>query len=380
MKKIRVIHVLKGKANPDTMNGVNKVVHNLASIQLQQGIDAKVWGITSSPGIISHYHDYSLELFMAEKNRFRINSEMRRAISEASHDTIFHIHSVFLPELYAVSRLLKDQRRPWVLVPHGGYAPESMKKNYLAKKLYKLIFENRLIDGAAAIHAIGHYGEADQFQTGRNANKVYVVPNGHTTNSRFKQDWSVTGPLRLCFCGRLARAHKGLDLLLQGLQIASLKGIQVHLDLIGDSEERATLEQIARKLGVLDIVSFHGMKIGEPKENLLLNADVFVHTSRWDVVPTAVLEAAGLGLPLLVTLPTNMASYVNNFSAGYVVNSLDPKEIARLISQAAIDRRAGLLSEKGAGARRMIATRFSWEDISEGIRKNIYEDLVGARQ
>ena len=65
---MKIIHIILGKANPKRMNGVNKVVYSLASIQLEQGFDVEVWGIT--PEIesgASHEPPFPLRLFPAHK-------------------------------------------------------------------------------------------------------------------------------------------------------------------------------------------------------------------------------------------------------------------------------------------------------------------------
>ena len=46
---MEIIHLILGKANPNRMNGVNKVVHELATTQVEKGISAEVWGITDNP-------------------------------------------------------------------------------------------------------------------------------------------------------------------------------------------------------------------------------------------------------------------------------------------------------------------------------------------
>ncbi|MFT6199305.1 MAG: hypothetical protein ACJAQ2_001077, partial [Vicingaceae bacterium] len=47
--ELQVIHVLLGKANPNRMNGVNKMVNSLAEHQSIIGKDVTVWGITKNP-------------------------------------------------------------------------------------------------------------------------------------------------------------------------------------------------------------------------------------------------------------------------------------------------------------------------------------------
>ena len=44
---MEIIHIVLGKANPDRMNGVNKVVYQLATKQADFGEKVAVWGITN---------------------------------------------------------------------------------------------------------------------------------------------------------------------------------------------------------------------------------------------------------------------------------------------------------------------------------------------
>jgi hypothetical protein len=43
---MEIIHIVLGKANPDRMNGVNKVVYQLATKQVEFGENVAVWGLS----------------------------------------------------------------------------------------------------------------------------------------------------------------------------------------------------------------------------------------------------------------------------------------------------------------------------------------------
>lgn len=371
-----IVHVLKGKANPNTMNGVNKVVHNLATAQLEDDYLVEVWGVTATPNIVRHNPLYKLRLFKAMVNRFALSVDMKAAIEAVPQDTLFHLHSVFLPELYAFSRELRRRGFKWVLTPHGGYSPEALKKNFLLKSVYRLFFENKVIEGASAIHAIGVHGEADQFGD-VTSRKVGLVPNGCDLGDRWKKEWDSEGPLRLCFCGRLAITHKGLDLLLAAMRMTLDSGVDCRLDLIGDGEDRPALERLCKSLGLSEKIKFWGEKMSPEKEVIILQADCFVHASRWDGLPTAVLEAAALGLPLILSVPTNMAEYTHAAGAGYVIKVLSSACIKDAICAAAEDKRRQLLRPKGVAARTMISTGFSWSVISRRISAQVYSKVPG---
>ena len=64
---MEIIHSILGKANPNRMNGVNKVVHELATIQVEKGISAEVWGITEQSCTRLPSRIFKTRLFKASK-------------------------------------------------------------------------------------------------------------------------------------------------------------------------------------------------------------------------------------------------------------------------------------------------------------------------
>ncbi|HKU80437.1 MAG TPA: glycosyltransferase [Rhodanobacteraceae bacterium] len=71
------------------------------------------------------------------------------------------------------------------------------------------------------------------------------------------------------------------------------------LVIVGDGEERAKLEAIARQLGVTAHVLFSGA-LANPYR-VLAGAALLVLSSRWEGYPNALLEALALGVPVVAT-------------------------------------------------------------------------------
>lgn len=373
---MKIIHVLKGKANPNTLNGVNKVVHHLATEQLRSGIDVEVWGITATPNKIRHHHHYPLRLFPATRNRFCLTSSLQQAISQLDVDTVAHLHSVFLPELYAVARELKKRSIPYVLSPHSGYAPQSMRKNATVKAVYMAFLEKRLITSARALHAIGESEIGNLRQLGA-SQPIYLIPNGQDFSEvQFTPEETVKpmGRPLFGFCGRLAKEHKGLDLLITGFALYKKAGGQGELWLIGDGPDRAFLLGLAANEWVDDSVKFLGPMFGDRKLSHLSRLDVFVHTSRWEGMPMAVLEAAALGKPLLISRATNMADYVIRNGNGMVLS----ENTAPTIEKAMFDFdtlffSVGLMS-LGEKSKKLIEIELNWPKITALMISKLYTE------
>ena len=71
------------------------------------------------------------------------------------------------------------------------------------------------------------------------------------------------------------------------------------LIVLGEGELRASLEALAESLGIADSVAFPGF--ADNPFAWLAKADVFVLSSRWEGLPTVLIEAAFAGLPIVST-------------------------------------------------------------------------------
>lgn len=371
---MKVIHVLKGKANPNTLNGVNKVIDAIARTQNSMGFEAEVWGLTATPERRPPKAGYPLRLYPLCKWPLSLSPSFLRDLDALlERDVVFHLHSVFVPELYAVSRELKKRGLQWVLSPHGGYSVEALRKNYALKFLYWKLLERKLVRGASAIQVLGPHGDATYLTKSIKFERIAVIPNGQDRSTEVKKFYQTDGPLQLVYCGRISARQKGLDLLLGAFALSSRAGISVILHLIGDGPDLLRIKRMVRDLGVVDKVIIHGPKFGEEKAQLIMRGDLFVHPSRWEGLPTAVLEAASMGLPVLVSEHTNIAEYVRSFKAGMVLPHLTVQSIADQIQLAAEKKCAGLLEDEGLSAREMIAKSFSWEAVVTQLHERVYD-------
>lgn len=372
---MKIVHVIKGKANPNTMNGVNRVVHHLATEQLRQGFDVEVWGITATPKEVRHPHRYPLRLFRATKTRFALSEDLRERLCALPADrTVAHLHSVFLPELYAVSRVLKKRGIPWVLSPHGGYAAQSIKKNALAKFVYMTFFEKRLISRAARLHAIGASEVADLKHIAPKV-EVVLIPNGQALEEVQFEPTACAAPAGrpvFGFCGRLAKDHKGLDLLIEGFSRYKGLGGKGELWLIGDGPDKRVLHHLAFQKGLKGTIRFLGGMFGNEKLAHLSRIDVFVHTSRWDGIPMSVLEAAALGKPLLVSHATNMAGYVLKYGNGIALARNTQKTICAAMREFCRILDTNQISEMGSHSIKLIAAELNWPCIAGVMVEKLY--------
>lgn len=273
-------------------------------------------------------------------------------------------HSTYIPAHAAIARRLRGAAVPYVICPRGGMTRHAQDCKWLKKRLGNFLFFNRLVAGAAALHCLTP-GEAAA-SPGWNR-PVFVVGNGVALPPEAEilpiQPAAAT---RIVFMGRLHVDHKGLDMLVNACRIVQqeLRQAQACVEVHGPdcNGGRTLLANLINRLGVGDVVSLKGPVSGAAKTALLTAADVFLHPSRTEGHPIAVLEALAHGTACLLTPNTNMADEVAAAGAGWRVEPSPAGIAAGLREVICMDR--SQLRQAGVNARRLAAGRYTWPVIA----------------
>jgi len=357
------------------LNGVNRVVHWMAASQMRLGHEVEVWGLAESMTPPTHPREYRLRLFPLTWPRVTLAPAMKAALATLEPGTWVHFHSVFIPEYPAIARLLRECGFAYSITPHGGYDPGRFRKHRGQKRFYFAAREASYLRNAAWIQTIGVSEIQDILCLAPQARVVSIANCQHSIPARtVALPINVERPL-FGYCGRLATEHKGLDYLLAGFAAYKAKGGTGELWLIGDGEDRASLERQAAENGSAAQVRFLGVRQGEEKLDLVASLDAFIHSSRWDVLPGACLEAAALGRPLVISRETNLAEYVERGRAGLVLDETSAAGVERALECVRQLYENSQLEPMGENARLLIETEFRWEENAKAFVAAINADV-----
>jgi len=178
--------------------------------------------------------------------------------------------------------------------------------------------------------------------------------------------------------GRLAIDHKGLDVLLEGYAryVRSSGDADSELVIAGPDfrSGRSELEALTASLLLERSVQFPGALFGETKDALLRSARVFVHTSRWEGMPFAVLEALALGCPVLLTQATNLGDVVEEYGAGVVVEGTAEAVCDGIAT--ILEMPAHRYSAMCTAAQRLVSEHFTWPKVAEQVAA-AYHTMLG---
>lgn len=368
----KVIHIVLGKANPDRLNGVNKVVHAVAAQSIQTGRDVEVWGFTPQPDNTSLLSDFTRVLFKHRPYSFALDQSVRDAVKSQPRDTVFHIHGGLIPLYYSLARFLKQQKRPYIVTLHGCLQWKSLQQGLWYKFLYVLLFERFILQNAYAVHCIT--GSERQILQRLTTTPTYLIPNGAVpvSNLPLQGQPDTAHGIRFLFMGRFAMNHKGLDILIQAFAIFQQVHRDAYLFLAGAGDDQKNLRDLIKRHHIKHHIRILPPQFHAEKSALLDTADIFIHTSRWDVLPTACLEAAAHGKPLLVTQATGFASFIDKYHCGWVAKTLSPAEVAQRMTDAYASWKHNQLAPIGRNAYHMIAQELNWPDITERFYNDLY--------
>lgn len=232
----------------------------------------------------------------------------------------------------------------------------------LKKKIAHLLLFDSYVKHARAIQ---YLTEAEYRDSSDKWNKNhYILSNGFSYPSNFKKSFSENG-IHAIFIGRLDMYHKGLDELLKA--IVECKGVlranMFHLDLYGPKRyDYYAIEEFIKQQEINDIVELRGEISGKDKERAILEADLFVMSSRFEGHPMGLIEALAYGLPAMVTPGSNMAEEIEREQCGWVCSKTESQKLKETLEQICKETNVLLQMSKNA---RELAKQYDWDVLAK---------------
>ena len=364
----RVIHLIHG-----ALERFDGVVQQLAQTQQAQGRGVEVWSLCATPSATRHdptsARPYELRRFQSRRGWLGVDPGLMDAIKAAPRPTLFHLHGGPLPEMALAARAIRRAGHAYVFTPHGTYGQRDLTRQAWIDRLERVVFDQGLVAGAQRVQARSER-EAAVLAQAIPRDAIAVVPDGQDLlEGRGRLSDDSARPL-FGFLGRLDAKIGGLDVLID----AFASHAQRHpgcLRIIGDGPDLAMLIERVAQAGVAERVEFLGALSGEDRRVALSDCDAAILPSRHDLQPGAVLEAAALGLPLVVTAGTGLAARVLHHRAGLALAETAPGPL--IDAMAVIATSPGTVLRGWArGARAMVSSEFTWQHVTTELERELY--------
>jgi glycosyltransferase involved in cell wall biosynthesis len=182
------------------------------------------------------------------------------------------------------------------------------------------------------------------------------------------------GTTRLLHVGRTVRT-KGLRDTIRAL--SQLSDLDVTLDVVGDGDDRAACEELARELGVANLVTFHGKLPRAEVDGFYERADIFVFPSYREPGGNVSLEAMAFGLPVVMCRRGGPGASADD-SCAIRLDAVSPEQLATDCAAAlrtlVTDR--DLRLRMGAAGREHVAGHHLWRHRVARLSA-LYDEIAG---
>lgn len=157
------------------------------------------------------------------------------------------------------------------------------------------------------------------------------------------QEWKNEDVFIIGYVGQII-PRKGLDTLLRA--VAKFENIKWKVAIVGEGEERARLEKLAKELKIDDSIHFFGFRA----DRLLFikGFNVFALPSRLEGIPRCLMEAMAAGTPIIASDIPGCTDLIDNGKTGLLFNCDDADMLAAQITKLAKNRQQGDLLSKNA--------------------------------
>lgn len=175
---------------------------------------------------------------------------------------------------------------------------------------------------------------------------------------------------KIGFIGRIEINQKGLDTLIQALQILKQTGFPFKALLIGGGKDEGNLKQMISSLGLDDSIELTG-RLAKDRFKKLSECQIVCMPSRFEGWGIAAIEAAAEGIPVIASKIEGLNEAVQDNQTGILIKANAQTladEIKKLIQD--VPRKEYLSANAQEHAK-----KFRWDNIAS-LQRSFYERII----
>jgi len=355
--------------------GLFQSVRGLAKAVASTNADVRVFGIRDEHSAVDlqEWRPLSVQTFGPRLRAWGYSNQLVPAMLEADLH-ILSVHGLWKYCSVASHGWHRHTGRPYVVHPHGMLEAWALRNARWKKRIAAALYENQHLRGAACLRALSE-AEARSIRSYGLHNPICVIPNGvdapelHESNAKNQSENRKT----LLYLGRL-HPKKNLANLIRAWKetLNSDPGNAERWTLAIAGWDQGGYESELKRIAGAAVV-FLGPRFGAEKSECYRTCDAFILPSLSEGLPMTVLEAWSYAKPVLMTAECNLSEGFSAEAAlriGSSAGEIGPG-LNQLFRMSDDDRAA-----MGTRGRTLVAMKFSWPRIGEGMRA-VYDWVVG---
>lgn len=276
-----------------------------------------------------------LSPFQNQVRYFRaVRNGLKLLPAEFRRCDVLHIH-IIPPPVFLFVRFLFFGKIPYIISEHSSaYLPVNLKGRSPSffNVLFVKSFTKRLIKKAFAV-TVPSRALMEGMRSPGYTNRYEIIPNVVDTECFFPREGEKEkspGRLKLLHVSGLKKL-KNIAGVLRALKRLRVTRNDFEFHVVGDGDERETLERMALEMGMLGLeVFFHGRAgVGEVAE-FMRASDIFILFSDYENSPCVIVEAMASGLPVIATDVGGIPELVSE-KTGILVNPGDEDALLKAV-------------------------------------------------
>ncbi|GDX40796.1 hypothetical protein LBMAG21_10880 [Armatimonadota bacterium] len=279
--------------------------------------------------------------------------KLLKRLAEFDPDVIYSCQQKY--DCLVASYLAEKLKRPQII--HLHYVPGPWLGQQAMEQLKKVEHVVTVSDFIRHL-AIRHGVHRDHVSTVRN---VMPISPPVAEAKRLEIRAALEIPADTMVIGNVGRltAGKGHADTINAFAKISKAFPDAHLVIVGGGDLETSLQAQAAALKLKERIHFTGVRSDVP--DLLGSFDIFIHPTRMDPAPLAVLEACSSGLPVLAYEEGGVCEFIENGRTGLLTPPESVDGLAR--SMVALLKAPEQAKAMGQASRERVATRFRPEDV-----------------
>lgn len=318
-----------------------------------------------------------------------INGEPFENVAARIKPDIVHLHCIWSFALHRCAVICRRLRIPYVIAPRGMLEPWSLQQKWLKKRIARLLYQDRDMKCAAALHATAE-SEAEQFRRLGFKNPVIVSPNGVNVPKELlvvsRQLLEGGEKRRVLFVSRM-HPKKGVMELVEAwgrivsgeVKESGSEGVKEwKLELVytvsGDCEKEyeAKVKARVKELGLEDRFIFTGALNDDEKWKAYALADLFVLPTYSENFGIVVAEALWAGVPVITTKGTPWSELESEKCGKWIdlpKDGSNPSDWPVLVTalEYMMSMPEGERRQMGDNGRRLVEEKYTWDAVVKNM-------------
>jgi glycosyltransferase involved in cell wall biosynthesis len=275
---------------------------------------------------------------------------IRRQIKAINPD-IIHAHQLYACGWYAVL----CGRRPVVVSAWGSDVLWIPQQSVLRGWIVKFVIKH-----ADLITSDAQIVTQRLIELGTQSSKILTFPMG--VNKNFYDNFEGINRAEdkiFIFSPREHKKFYNIEVIIRSMKEIIKIIPEVHLLITGDGEERKKLEELSKKLGISEKISFLGVVPHSSIIDILKKCHILISIPDYDATSVSLLEGMAAGLfPIVSNIPANR-EWIIDGENGYLVPAKDIEMLAKQIVEAIKNKPFRL--KAGKKCREIIYNKAIWE-------------------